>query len=106
MSDLITELPQRARKLPPHDRARLAEELLASLGLNADAEVDAEAHYYEEKSTELGERFLLEIEAAIELTATFSEIGSPYKYGAKLGVDYSGNRTVSSQTRILAQQTE
>ena len=40
MSDIITELSQRARALAPSDRARLAEELLASLGEDADAQVD------------------------------------------------------------------
>lgn len=35
------ELSQRARALPPEDRARLAEELLASLHENRDTEIDA-----------------------------------------------------------------
>jgi hypothetical protein len=39
--DIITELSQRARELAPSDSARLAEELLASLGSEPDAEVDA-----------------------------------------------------------------
>lgn len=41
MSDLITELSQRARELVPEDRARLAEELLASLEGDLEPEVDA-----------------------------------------------------------------
>jgi toxin ParE1/3/4 len=49
----------------------------------AATELDAEANYHEEKSGGLGERFLQEVEAAIELAATFPEIGSPYKYGTR-----------------------
>jgi putative addiction module component (TIGR02574 family) len=41
MSDLTEELVQRARTLPPEDRARLAEELLASLHEDGDAEIEA-----------------------------------------------------------------
>lgn len=41
MPDLVTELSLRARELAPEDRARLAEELLASLETDADPEVDA-----------------------------------------------------------------
>lgn len=41
MSDLVTELSQRARELAPEDRARLAEELLASLEGGLAPEVDA-----------------------------------------------------------------
>jgi len=41
MPDLVTELSQRARELAPEDRARLAEELLASLEGNVEPEVDA-----------------------------------------------------------------
>lgn len=41
MSDLVTELSQRARELTPEDRARLAEELLASLEEKLEPEVDA-----------------------------------------------------------------
>jgi putative addiction module component (TIGR02574 family) len=40
MANLIDELSQRARALPPEDRARLAEELLASLAPH-DADVEA-----------------------------------------------------------------
>lgn len=41
MSNLVTELSQRARELAPEDRARLAEELLASLGSGLEPEIDA-----------------------------------------------------------------
>ena len=41
MSDLVTELSQRARELVPEDRARLAEELLASLEGDLEPGVDA-----------------------------------------------------------------
>jgi putative addiction module component (TIGR02574 family) len=40
MADLVDELTERAKALPPEDRARLAEELLASLDTGED-EVDA-----------------------------------------------------------------
>ena len=36
MADLVTELTERAKALPPEDRARLAEELLATLDPNDD----------------------------------------------------------------------
>ncbi|WIM05168.1 MAG: addiction module protein [Candidatus Nitricoxidivorans perseverans] len=41
MSDLVTELSHRARELVPEDRARLAEELLASLEGNPEPGVDS-----------------------------------------------------------------
>lgn len=41
MSDLVEELSQKARALPPEDRARLAEDLLASLQEGLDPEVEA-----------------------------------------------------------------
>jgi putative addiction module component (TIGR02574 family) len=41
MTDLVAELSQRARDLVPEDRARLAEELLASLEGAMEPEVDA-----------------------------------------------------------------
>lgn len=41
MSDLVKELSQRAHELAPEDRARLAQELLASLEDDVDPEVDA-----------------------------------------------------------------
>ena len=41
MPDLVTELSQRARELAPEDRARLAEELLASLEGDLEPAVDA-----------------------------------------------------------------
>ena len=39
MADLVSELTARAKALPPEERTRLAEELLASLGTD-DNEVD------------------------------------------------------------------
>jgi putative addiction module component (TIGR02574 family) len=41
MPDPVVELSQRALKLAPEDRVRLAEELLASLGGDLEPEVDA-----------------------------------------------------------------
>ena len=41
MPDLVAELSERAKVLSPEDRARLAEELLASLEESPSAEVDA-----------------------------------------------------------------
>ena len=41
MPDLVAELSQRARELAPEDRARLAQELLASLEGDLEPEVDA-----------------------------------------------------------------
>ena len=41
MTDLVAELSERARGLAPEDRARLAEELLASLEAAQEPEVDA-----------------------------------------------------------------
>ena len=43
MADLISEVTARAKALQPEDRARLAEELLATLGAN-DSEVDVAWH--------------------------------------------------------------
>jgi putative addiction module component (TIGR02574 family) len=41
MSDLAEELVKKARNLPPEDRARLAEELLASLHEDGDSDIEA-----------------------------------------------------------------
>ena len=41
MTDLVAELSERARSLAPEDRARLAEELLATLEGDQEPEVDA-----------------------------------------------------------------
>lgn len=41
MADLVAELSERARTLPPEDRARLAEELLESLSGQAEPDIDA-----------------------------------------------------------------
>jgi putative addiction module component (TIGR02574 family) len=40
MTDTVAELSQRARELAPEDRARLAEELLASLETSLAPDVD------------------------------------------------------------------
>ncbi|HVB46819.1 MAG TPA: addiction module protein [Burkholderiales bacterium] len=49
-SDLVEELSHKARALPPEDRVRLAEELLASV-----QEVDAEAAWEEEIKRRIAE---------------------------------------------------
>ena len=41
MTNLVEELSSRALQLPPEDRARLAEELLASLQDDSESEVEA-----------------------------------------------------------------
>jgi putative addiction module component (TIGR02574 family) len=41
MTDLVAELSQRARELATEDRARLAQELLASLEADPEPDVDA-----------------------------------------------------------------
>lgn len=41
MTDTVAELALRARELAPEDRARLAEELLASLEGEADPEIES-----------------------------------------------------------------
>ena len=41
MSNLVEELSRKARALPPEDRARFAEELLASLHDHPDREIEA-----------------------------------------------------------------
>lgn len=41
MSDTVAELSQRARELAPEERARLAEELLASLEVGLEPGIDA-----------------------------------------------------------------
>jgi putative addiction module component (TIGR02574 family) len=41
MSDPVEELSRKARALPPEDRARLAEELLASLQQDRDPDIEA-----------------------------------------------------------------
>jgi len=49
----------------------------------AEAELAAEAAYYDERSPGLGERFVAAVEAACALAAGFSGIGSPYRYGTR-----------------------
>ena len=46
----------------------------------AQAEFVAEAAYYDSKSNGLGERFIREIESAIQIAAEFPEMGSPFKF--------------------------
>jgi putative addiction module component (TIGR02574 family) len=41
MSDPVEELSRKARALPPEDRARLAEELLASLYQDREPDIEA-----------------------------------------------------------------
>ncbi|OIQ77619.1 putative addiction module component [mine drainage metagenome] len=41
MSNLLVELSQRARTLPPEERAQLAEDLLASLQEDGNPEIEA-----------------------------------------------------------------
>ena len=49
----------------------------------AERELTAEAKYYDERSPGLGERFTLELQAAIELASAFPQIGAPHKYGTR-----------------------
>jgi plasmid stabilization system protein ParE len=46
----------------------------------AEAELIAEARYYDEQSPGLGTRFILAVQAAIDLAANFPKIGIPYKH--------------------------
>lgn len=50
---------------------------------DAEIELAAEAGYYDERSPGLGERFIGEVQAAIELASEFPQIGAPYKYGTR-----------------------
>ena len=69
MPDLVAELSQRAKTLPPEDRARLAEELLASLeeapSPKTDAAWDAEI-----------EKRIAEVEAGIAELVPAEEVFS------------------------------
>jgi plasmid stabilization system protein ParE len=49
----------------------------------AEAELAAEARYYEERAPGLGERFTDEVQAAVRLAATLPGIGSPYRHGTR-----------------------
>lgn len=49
----------------------------------AEIELAAEAKYYEEISPGLGERFIREVQAAVELASAFPGIGAPHKYGTR-----------------------
>lgn len=46
---------------------------------DAEVELAAQAHYYDERSPGLGQRFADEVQAAIELAASLPRIGSPYR---------------------------
>lgn len=50
---------------------------------DAEIELTAEAKYYEERSPGLGNRFIREVQAAVELASVFPRIGSPHKYGTR-----------------------
>ena len=49
----------------------------------AEAELEAEASYYEGKVPGLGKRFAQDVQEAVRLACTFPGIGSPYKYGTR-----------------------
>lgn len=49
----------------------------------AEIELIAEAMYYEERSPGLGDRFIREVQAAVELASVFPRIGAPHKYGTR-----------------------
>ncbi len=49
----------------------------------AEAELQAEASYYERQLAGLGRRFTQEVEAAVQLACSFPYIGSQYKYGTR-----------------------
>ena len=51
--------------------------------IEAEVELQAEANYYQERSAELAERFVHEVQAAVRLASTFPEIGSPHRYGTR-----------------------
>lgn len=55
----------------------------ARLHPEAEAELAAESRYYEACSPGLGERFIHEIQAAIELASVFPGVGVAYKYGTR-----------------------
>ena len=46
-------------------------------------ELEAQAKYYEECASGLGERFTGEVQAAVALASAFPQIGAPYKYGTR-----------------------
>lgn len=55
----------------------------ARLHPEAEAELAAESQYYEARSPGLGERFIHEIQAAIELASVFPGVGAAYRYGTR-----------------------
>ena len=50
---------------------------------DALAELEQQALFYEERCEGLGDRFVLEVEAAIALAASMPGIGSPHKHGTR-----------------------
>jgi hypothetical protein len=49
----------------------------------AEAELAAEAKYYEEHAAGLGELFVHEFHAAVVLASTFPQIGTPHMHGTR-----------------------
>lgn len=49
----------------------------------AELELEAEAQYYEERAPGLGERFIREVQAALEIASAFPQVGAPYQYGTR-----------------------
>ena len=47
------------------------------------AELREQAVYYENRDAGLGERFLAQVEAAVQLAASMPAIGSPYRLGTR-----------------------
>jgi len=49
----------------------------------AEVELVAEAKYYNECLPGLGEHFIGEVQAAVELASAFPQIGAPHKHGTR-----------------------
>jgi plasmid stabilization system protein ParE len=49
----------------------------------AEAELAAEARYYDQQLPGLGEAFIAEVEAAVGLASEFPLIGAPHRYGTR-----------------------
>ena len=50
---------------------------------DAEAELAQQAKYYEDQCPGLGERFIREVEIALELACACPGIGAPYKHGSR-----------------------